>query len=279
MDNGFGSENARNRSEIVREVILARRSKRMFVDDLVPHADLLELIEAGSYAPSGSNAQNQRFLLIEDKNEIERIGEIRWVFPYKTNATRKNATRNKRPSGIVGNAAALIIVFSDSLLTDPRDNGEYYIWEALEIQNCSASIENILLLATAKGIASCWVSASENMNYSRLLTGKTWRDALENYDIPESYKVQGVVLLGYPSSWDDKGYPRGEKMHGVSWQSVERASVDHYMISKKKSPADNANNSITTLRNLRIRALRKLIRFNLRVVRFLGKHLYLVEKR
>ena len=182
--------------QIVEAALLNRHSVRHFNSNKIPHQDLLRLVKAGIHAPSGSNWQNQRFLLVEDDEELMRIGKHRFVWPYK-GANHQRIKKNY-PAGIIGNSAAAIIVFSNSLDNDRRGNGEYYLWEGLESQNCSASIENILTLATAMGIGSCWVSASDKMNYTRMFSGQSWRKIFANYQIPSYYKLQGIVILGYP---------------------------------------------------------------------------------
>jgi nitroreductase len=217
-------------ADIIKEIILHRRSVRFFTDKPISKEDLDDLITAGIYAPSGSNWQNQRFLIVTDKDEIVRIGKVRHVFPWITKGN--SSTREKKPAGILGDAAALIFVFADAIENDRRNNGEYHVWEALEMQNTSASIQNILLLATAKGIGTCWVSASDGMNFSRLFSGKSWRSLLANYSIPNSYKLHGIIICGYHRKSDEEGYPKGEVKHGATlWQETGRQPLDYYTIS------------------------------------------------
>ena len=113
---------------------------------------------------------------IEDRKEIKRIGSHRWVYPYNAGIP-ESELRARKPSGFLGSAAALVLVFADAALNDPQSSGEYHLWESLEVQNCAASIQNILLLAAAKGIGSCWVCCAEHMNHTRLLSGSTWRES------------------------------------------------------------------------------------------------------
>lgn len=221
-----------SRAGIVKQILLNRRSVRQYRDKCLKSEHLNDIIEAAVYAPSGSNAQNQRFLVIEDKEDLHALGRLRFVWPYPT----AGAMRQKRPAGLIGGAAAAIVVFADAALTDGRDNGEYYIWESLEIQNCSASIENMLNMAAALGIGSCWLSASERMSRTRLLSGRSWGEAFARYDVPHSYKVQAVVILGYPRGGLDKsGFPKGEKAHGATfWQGTARRPLDYYLVKRRE---------------------------------------------
>jgi len=259
----------------VRQSLVRRRSVRTFTDQAIPDGILDDLITVAKYAPSGSNWQNQRFLVVTDPDEIERIGKIRFVWPYK--AAKLDNVKQRHPGGILGHGAALILVFADAAKNDARGNGEYHVWEALEIQNCSASIQNILTMAAAYGLGSCWVSASERMNYTRLLTGRTWRDALSGYDIPQTFKIQGVVVLGYPKNYDDEGYAIGEKKHGATnWVETERGENDAYLI-KKSTPASQVHASPSKLEQLKLKVFSKGLRFFLRVVMYLDRRIHRIE--
>lgn len=230
------SEQSIENARAVEIAIAHRRSVRHFTDEPISEDALDRLISAGVNAPSGSNWQNQRFLTITDQDEIMRIGKERFVWPYK--GANQDKIKQSHPGGIIGHAAAVIMVFSDSKENDRRGNGEYHIWQSLEIQNCAASIENILILATAMGIGTCWISASDKMNYTRMLSGGSWRSLLSDYDIPPYYNLQGIIILGHPKSKDEEGYPKGERMHGATvWQSTARRSNDYYLIQKRDSAA------------------------------------------
>jgi len=54
----------------VEQIIKRRRSTRHFTDEPVSHETLLKLVEAGVYAPSGSNTQCQRFLIIPSRCHV-----------------------------------------------------------------------------------------------------------------------------------------------------------------------------------------------------------------
>jgi nitroreductase len=267
---------ANSKIESVRDSLTRRRSVRTFTDQKIENDILEDLIEAAKHAPSGSNWQNQRFLVVTDPEEIEKIGKIRFVWPYKAANVAK--VKQSHPAGILGHGAALILVFADASKNDARGNGEYYIWETLETQNCSASIQNILTMAAAHSLGSCWVSASEKMNYSRMLSGQTWRDALSDYEIPPSYKMQGVIVLGYPKSYDEAGYAKGEKMHGATnWVSTERQDNKYYLIKKRVANSGPTENCLTGVESLLVRFYTKVIKFLLKVVRFADKKIHNLE--
>ena len=198
----------------VRDLIKSRRSVRGgFTDEPVSREDLLDLVEAGSWAPSTSNWQNVRFMIVTEPAEIARIGAIRCVWPYRTTCP---------PGGVIGRAKALIVVFVDDEVAQwyRRHNGE--IWRQLDPQNAAAAVQNILLLAFAKGLGACWISALETMHRSDCLCGQTWADVWTSYDIPDSYEIFGIVMLGHRT---DPAV--GEKHH--HGRAVQRRSPPYYI--------------------------------------------------
>lgn len=256
--NDTSVDTMKSNASAVEQAISRRRSVRHFTDQKIPLETLERLVRAGINAPSGSNWQNQRFLVITEAEEIMRIGRERFVWPYK--GANQEKTKKSHPGGIIGHAAAVIMVFSDSKENDRRGNGEYHIWQSLEIQNCAASIENILILATSMGIGTCWISASDKMNYTRMMSGGSWRTLLANYEIPPYYNLQGIIILGYPKDKDEGGYPKGERMHGATvWQSTDREPTKYYLIRKRASPA-SSHPALSSSDRILLRTLSSCIR-------------------
>ena len=62
--------------DLVMDVIYKRRSVRKFTDEPVSEEDIKYILEAGRWAPSGENSQGWRFIVIKDKEIIQKLGEI-----------------------------------------------------------------------------------------------------------------------------------------------------------------------------------------------------------
>jgi len=121
------------------EVLERRRSVRHFNTKLaVTEEDLTALLDAAVSAPSAGNIQPWRFTVVRSQEAREGLAAVmhqRWAA-----------------------AAPVIIVVS----TDPRpsyarysDRGE----NLYAIQDTAAAVENILLAAVDRGLASCWIGA------------------------------------------------------------------------------------------------------------------------
>lgn len=195
-------------ARVVEEVIKRRRSCRYMVPGRLPNDVLERLVEAGTWAPSGSNHQNVRFILLETPKRMSSLGKL------------------KAPKALVARASAGILVLIDGDV--PLKQGEESIWRKLWPQNAAASIQNILLLATAMGLASCWVSFLECMSGTRLTSKKAWRALFPEYEIPLTMQVMGLVVLGQAEHHDEQGFPTGDEKHGG--RPVARRSVDNYLL-------------------------------------------------
>jgi len=60
-------------STLVLEVIKGRRSVRSFKPDPIPEEHLKLILEAGLWAPSGGNAQPREFVLVRERQVIDKI--------------------------------------------------------------------------------------------------------------------------------------------------------------------------------------------------------------
>ncbi|MEM9761031.1 MAG: nitroreductase family protein [Pseudomonadota bacterium] len=268
---GPGPESA----EIVDTIIHRRRSCRHFTDEAVAMETLLRIIEAGTYAPSGSNTQNVRYLVMTDPKALERLDSARFVWPYRSYVKRVGEAKRM---GLIGRAPAAILVYADASLTGTKDGAEYHVWRSLDTQNACAAIENMLLMATALGVGTTWISASEVMGQTRMLLGSSWQAALPNYDIPDDYHIQGIVILGYPKRRDDAGFPSGEGMHGVDWTPTERQPVTSYLIDPAKDQRTRARVQPDGTTRLQLKVLSAAITRLLRLVYRLERRLLRLEK-
>ena len=104
----------------IQKALLNRRSIRKYKDQKISKAEMDKILKASMYAPSAMNLQAWQFILIEDKDVlIETIKSIPYAEMLKQSATA-------------------ILVCGDSLI----EKNESWL-----LQNCSASIQNILLSA------------------------------------------------------------------------------------------------------------------------------------
>ena len=147
------------------EVIESRHSYRAaYADKDISEADLIKILDAGIRAPSGCNAQTTSFILVTNPKLRSQIAQIFSTETVKT-------------------APALIIVVTEKFTFD--------FGLDFEVEDYSASVENILLAATALGYASCWYDGSVRLN------GADDKIAAL-LEVPPGKKVRCILPVGVP---------------------------------------------------------------------------------
>ncbi|MBN1232395.1 MAG: nitroreductase family protein [Candidatus Coatesbacteria bacterium] len=145
------------------ESIYKRRSIRKFKDKEIEESIILEIIKAGMYAPSAGNQQPWQFLVITEREKLNRIPDFHEY------------------SKMLYSSPAAILVCAD-LLKERITN--------FFPQDCSASTENMLIAATSMGLGSVWLGVYPVEK--RIKGFKTL------FNLPETIIPFSLVALGYP---------------------------------------------------------------------------------
>jgi nitroreductase len=160
------------------DAIKARRSIRKFRDDPVPDEIIDELLEAGRLAPSGSNLQPWRFIIVkseEAKRELEGVTPYRFavrapvLFVCCADLTA-SGMRDKRITELIESGA-----FTAVDMDDPN-SGKYgrSLSESISVKgylslNVAIAIEHIVLRATDLGLGSCWIGRFDQEKTKKIL--------------------------------------------------------------------------------------------------------------
>ena len=147
------------------EIIEKRYShKEKFLPDAVP-LDKLEIIaKAGIAAPSGSNSQSVRLIILPDREILQLLCDI------------------APTAGLITAPAAIVILTDKSTQTG---NFNY------ELEDYSAAAENMLLAAVALGYESLWLDFP-------WIDENNQKAALEVLEVPEGYHLRAVLPVGLP---------------------------------------------------------------------------------
>ncbi len=179
------------------EVIMNRRSIRKYQDRPVPPEDLALILEGARLAPSGTNRQPWRFVLLTEKEEREKIsGAV--VQPFVTAAPAvfvccldKSAFVSKVvkqrmgelvDAGVVSREAAGYI-YNRKLPEKIED----VVIPASAYLDLGIAVEHMVLQAAALGLGSCWV---------RLFNPARVKEAL---GLPPEIEVVALLPVGYPA--------------------------------------------------------------------------------
>ncbi len=149
------------------EGIFTRRSVRNFTGEPVGGDQVLRIIRAGMWAPSGLNNQPWRFVIVRD-------GKMRGDLAKLTKYSR-----------ILDEAPVAIAVFIDhgAMYNDVKDH-----------QSVGACIQNMLLAAHAMGLGAVWL-------------GEILKNAgkvRELFDLTGNLELMAVIALGHPQKTDRK---------------------------------------------------------------------------
>ncbi len=159
--------------ELVTSVIKAifeRRSIRRFRPEKPPREDLLKIIEAGIWAPSGHNNQPWRFVVIWSEDIKEKLSKL------------------SHYSQMIKKAPVLIGVFLEK-------KAMYH--QIKDHQSAGACIQNIMLAAHSLGLGTCWIGEIlRNEDRVKEILGLH----------KEEYEMCALLAVGYP---DDKSKRAG----------------------------------------------------------------------
>jgi|GEM_PF-3163688 len=227
-----------NFSNSLMNLIRFRRSVRIFNGQKIPKDEVISIIEAATWAPTGCNNQELRYYILDKEEEINSFLKFK---PFLKGVSN------------------IILIFCDmSLPMSVKMYKKLKHERNLPYIDVGLAMGHLILYAKSRGIDSCIVNVSEyhygvearkfNLlgkvinRFIRLIAEKlnlqsSLRNNLEYFlrkelNIPEKYKILGAVALGYA-----KIYPDIEKeTHGG--RKVKRESVEFYILNDKTKETD-----------------------------------------
>ncbi len=159
--------------------IMARRSVRKYLDKPVEHEKLEVIVRAGINAPSGMNRQPWIIRVVEDQQLIADVNEV-----FKKENPDQVA-RDPNFKNMFRNAPNLICV-----CTPDDGRGEL---------DAGLLGENMMLAAQAMGLGTCCLGGPVRF----LNTNQKCKFFLDRLDIPEGYKLNYILAIGYPDEQPD----------------------------------------------------------------------------
>ncbi len=156
------------------DFIYNRKSVRQFKDTPVPKEDIIELLKAGTYAPSPKHQQNWHFVVLQNRDIINKMADIVTKSHENIGQLAKNEKDFKRHMSVINyytcfkHAPIVIIVYSCEykmieykILKDKPECKELYNMATssqAEIQTIGAAVENLLLAAANMGYGACYMT-------------------------------------------------------------------------------------------------------------------------
>ena len=182
------------------ELFKSRRSTRKYQTKAVPEDELEQVIEAGRFAPSGGNCQSTHFIAVKSKEILAELAVLvqqefakMEVTPglYKSIVNSINASKTGNYV-FHYNAPVLIIT------ANQKDYGN-------NIADCACALENMMLMANALNLGSCWINQLKWLNENEVIL-----EYIKKLGMDESERVYGALAVGYPDTPD--GLPEREPL-------------------------------------------------------------------
>lgn len=165
--------------------IMSRRSIRKYKPDQpVTETQLMEILESGRIAPSGSNTQPWHFIVVQSDEMRQKIADTshnqQWMMSAPVFIACIADARSRIPSEIP--------LHLDETSPEPEVKQI--------IRDTTIAVEHLVLSAEHLGLATCWVA---------WYTQEEIRPVL---NVPEDKYVVGILTIGYA---DEAPKPRPRK--------------------------------------------------------------------
>ena len=146
--------------------ILSRRSIRKYTNEPVSDEQLHAALEAAMAAPSAMRSDPWRFIILKERDDLNLLAS---VLPH---------------GKMLQEAGAGIIVCGD--MNAAFRNSLSYL-----LQDCAASVENLLLALHAQGLGAVWLGIHPNEDRIEGIT--------KAFGLPEGITPFCAVAIGHPA--------------------------------------------------------------------------------
>jgi coenzyme F420-0:L-glutamate ligase/coenzyme F420-1:gamma-L-glutamate ligase len=179
----------------VMDLIKRRRSIRKFSPRQIDIAVVREVLEAAQWAPSAHNAQPWRFIILIDaslKRDLAEAMAAAWRADMTKDGVAVEVRENMAKASVERFACAPVLVVACLTMKDMAkyaDELRQRCERDLAVQSLGAAVQNMLLVAHAKGLGACWFSTPS-------FCKETVRKVLK---MPKDVEPQALIALGYPA--------------------------------------------------------------------------------
>ena len=178
------------------EVMQTQRAIRRWTDEPVDPAVIERIIQAGCWAPSGSNSQPWGFLVVTDDDKRERLAEaIRSGFESRMGTSFPNPEQVEDPTrrrmyrgakNLFENFAAAPVWIIPCLLTDLSRAPD----TLLAGSSIYPSIQNIMLAARAEGLGTVLTTPQDGI----------MDELRQELNIPDNALPVAIIPMGHPNA-------------------------------------------------------------------------------
>ena len=189
----------------VLEAIYTRKSIRKFKEELVPKEDILKMLEAATQAPSPKHQQNWNFVVLTNREIINKMAEIVTKSHERLGEIAKTEKDRKIHMSVIKyytcfkNAPVVVMVYGSEykmieykILKEnnaPQEVLDILLSPQSAAQGIGAAVENFLLAATQMGYGTCYMTGPTH--------AKVEIEELIGFD-KSGFELMSMIALGVP---------------------------------------------------------------------------------
>ena len=162
-----------------------RRSIREFQDKEVPLSILKEIIQDTCLAPTASNGQPCRFIIIRDREQIRKLSD---------------ESKKSLLDDLIGDPSLPLKQYEAAL----RD-GQFNVFynapclvlfvgskdvHSLDV-DCGLTVAYFMCSATSRGLGTCWIGLGAHVRDKKIL---------DEIGVPSDCRIVAPIIIGYPES-------------------------------------------------------------------------------
>jgi nitroreductase len=162
-----------------------RRSIREFQDREVPLSLLEEIIQETSLAPTASNRQPVRFIIVRDRELIRRLSDESkkcllddLIHDPASPLKQYEAALRDGQFNVFYNAPCLV------LFAGPKD------LRSLDV-DCGLTAAYFMFSATSRGLGTCWIGLGAHLRDKGIL---------DEIGVPADCRIVAPIIIGYPKA-------------------------------------------------------------------------------
>ncbi|KAA8671536.1 nitroreductase family protein [Clostridium sp. WLY-B-L2] len=171
----------------VLETIRKRRSIRKYGKDQIPDEKLSLIIEAGRFAPSGGNNQTNHFIVIQNKETLQKL-KLMVEKEFANMEIEEGIYKSIKNSILASKKGGYDFIYNAPTLIVAANQREY----GNAMADCSVALENMMLAAVSLDIGSCWINQLHWLDDNKCIHGY-----LVELGLKENETICGGLALGY----------------------------------------------------------------------------------
>ena len=188
------------------DFIYKRKSIRDYKDAVVPKEDILKMLDAATHAPSPKHQQNWHFVVVQDKEIINKMADaVSKSHEYIASLT-KNEDEKKKFMRVLPyyinfkrSSCAILVYANEYKMVEEKILRENNVGEdIIEVmkstqsaaQGIGAAVENFMLAATAMGYGTCYMTGPVH--------AKKEIEEIIKFEKSE-YSLMSIISLGVPA--------------------------------------------------------------------------------